>query len=127
MDRSFVRMSESISRAQAEAVVGESLNWILVETKEGDEVRAALNPRDLAAFLSETESEDDDVHLLEIPGQRMDVTYVEAEATANEAAQALLTSEADVCCIRRTTAPMIKPIIGIVTQSHLENYRTQSA
>lgn len=126
MDRSFVRLPESIDHAKALEVVGRNLNWILVESKDGTSVRAALNPADLAAFMEERGDSDEDVDLLELPGQRMDITYVDAQATANEVAQALARSEADVCCVQRTTAPMIKPIIGIVTQNHLENYRKQS-
>ncbi|MGK0259593.1 MAG: CIC family chloride channel protein, partial [Candidatus Azotimanducaceae bacterium] len=102
-------------------------HWILVDAPEGNGIRAALNPADLSAFLQERGAEEEVIDLLELPGQRMDVATVDDTATANEVASALSKSGAGVCCVTRTTAPMIKPVIGIVTQSHLDNYRNLSS
>lgn len=123
MDRSFTRLPESITQNQALEVVNNQIDWILVDTADGSGVHSALNPSDLAAFLQERGAEEEIIHLLELPGQRMDVTFVDVRATAYEVANALAKIGTGVCCVRRTSAPMIKPIVGIVTQSHIENYR----
>jgi len=36
-------------------------------------------------------------------------------------------TQSEACCVTRTTAPMIKPVIGVVTRRHIENYRNTSA
>ena len=122
MDRSFVRLPQTISNAEATDVLASKPAWILVENDEG-EVRSALNPTDLDAFMQDAGANEDEIHLLELPGQRMDVTSVDSQATALQVQQALHQADAQACCIRRVTAPMIRPIIGVVTQSHLDNYR----
>ena len=123
MDRSFIRLPTVISRERANEVVAAQTRWILVDRSDDDTVRAALNTADLAAFLDERGAEEEEIHLLELPGQRIDVTFADSQATALQVQKALSDSQAEACCIQRTTAPLIKPIVGIVTQSHIENYR----
>ena len=123
MDRSFARLPTVISRDRAVEVVAAQTRWILVDRSDDDTVRAALNTADLAAFLDERGAHEEEIHLLELPGQRIDVTFADSQATALEVQKALSDSQAEACCIQRTTAPLIKPIVGIVTQSHIENYR----
>ena len=57
------------------------------------------------------------------PGRRMDVTTIGAEATVMQLQQAMDRTQTEACCVTRTTAPMINPVVGIVTRSHIENYR----
>ena len=35
-------------------------------------------------------------------------------------------TQVEACCVTRTTAPMIRPVVGIVTQVHIDNYRNLS-
>ncbi|MEE4282833.1 MAG: chloride channel protein [Pseudomonadales bacterium] len=138
MDRSFVRLPSQISVSEAEETLAKKPHWIIVEDKDALPT-AVLNPSDLAAFveLRQTrESEqleliedqaDEKIRLLQIPGQRMDVTTIGAEATVMQLQELLDKTQSEACCVTRTTAPMIKPIIGVVTRSHIENYRNTSA
>ena len=123
MDRSFARVAPVISQAEAQALVASAPNWILVDNTEQSAVRAALNPSDLAAFLDDRGATEEEIYLLELPGQRLDVTSVDTQATLFEVQKALEDAQAEACCVHRTTAPLIKPVVGIVTRSHLENYR----
>ena len=123
MDRSFRRLPAVITAEQAREVVAAQPRWILVNNAEGDSVRAALNAADLGAFMQERGANEEEIHLLELPGQRQDVTFADSQATALQVQRALLDSQAEACCIQRHTAPLIKPIIGIVTRNHIENYR----
>ncbi|MDG2277198.1 MAG: chloride channel protein [Pseudomonadales bacterium] len=123
MDRSFVRLPSSIPLARAGEVIESGVRWILVENNENDNIRAALNSADLAAFVHERDTEEKEVHLLELPGERMDVTTIDALATAAQVQDALLAAHVEACVVTRTTAPLITPITGIVTRRHLDNYR----
>ncbi len=144
MDRSFARLPPLISMAQAEATLAKQPHWIVVEDEEANP-SAVLNPSDLAAYLEprqELEDEGDQeelkyedvdenihvshIHLLKIPGQRMDVTSIGAQATVMQLQQLLDKTQSEACCVTRTTAPMINPVIGVVTRRHIENYRNLS-
>lgn len=130
MDRSFVRLPEYIDHQRAIEVLAEKTNWILIDDTQG-KVCAALNPADLAAFIEadkDTAEEaggmnGENISLLQLPGQRMDVTSISSQATALQVQQALSKSQTEACCITRITAPMIAPVLGIVTQHHIDNYR----
>ena len=125
MDRSLIRLPSSISNERALEIVANPPAWIIVDKDDGD-IRAVLNPSDLAAFMQERGAEEEEIHLLELPGQRMDVCFVDVQATAMEAQAALEKSQAEACCVQRTSVPLIKPVVGIVTRQHLENYRNLS-
>ncbi len=128
MDRSFVRLPFSVSPDEARSALEEQPSWIVVDGEDSS-VQAVLNPADLAAFMEEgpeaTEA-DDTINLLKLPGQRMDVTSVNAQATVMQVQDALTRTGVEACCVTRTTAPMINPIVGVVTQSHIDNYRNVS-
>lgn len=125
MDRSFLRMDAQISLADAEEALRQQANWIVINDDDSG-ARALLNPSDLAAFLEDPENTDVQINLLQIPGQRMDVTTIGSQATVMQVQQALHKTQVEACCITRTTAPMIMPIVGIVTQVHIDNYRNLS-
>jgi CIC family chloride channel protein len=122
MDRSFVRLRPVIPGDEAREALAKQPNWILVDDDEG-QAKAVLNPSDLAAFLDERGADEAEIRLLHMPGQRMDVTSIGFQATALQVQEALSASQTEACCITRTTAPMIRPVVGIVTRSHIENYR----
>ena len=86
-----------------------------------------LNPADLNAFLTERDFDDDEeIRLLRIPGQRMDVSTIGSEATVMQVQQVFDKTGTEACCVTRTTAPMITPVVGVVTQRDIENYRNTS-
>jgi CIC family chloride channel protein len=126
MDRSFTRLPPSISVLQAKQTLAEQPNWILIEDEHG-QPNALLNPGDLAAFMEERggqlQDDEEEVGLLQLPGQRMDVSTIGAEATVMQLQQLLNQNGTEACCVTRTTAPLIKPVVGVVTQNHIENYR----
>ena len=123
MDRSFIRAAPKISAASAKELLEKKPNWIVVDG-EDSMLSAVLNPADLDAFLAEREFEDDeDIRLLRIPGQRMDVSTIGSEATVMQVQQLFDKTGSEACCVTRTTAPMITPVVGVVTQRDIENYR----
>ncbi|MEM7100834.1 MAG: chloride channel protein [Pseudomonadota bacterium] len=120
MDRDFVRLPEQVDQAQAQQALDAKPNWIVVG---GDQIKALLNPADLAVFLAERGAEEESINLMQLPGQRMDVTTISSQATVMQLQNALDKTGAEACCVTRTTAPMIAPVVGVVTQSHINNYR----
>lgn len=128
MDRSFVRLPEQITNAQAKALLEDPPDWILVDRTDGKpgDIRALLNPSDLSAFMQERGAQEAHIGLLELPGQRMDVTSIDAQATVLEAQQAMSDAQVEACCVHRLSAPMIRPVIGVLTQTHINTYRNRT-
>ena len=57
----------------------------------------------------------------------MDVSTINSEATVMQVQELLTKTQTEACCVTRTTAPMIHPVIGVVTRSDIENYRNTDA
>ena len=123
MNRAFVRLPETVEFAEAQAALDQNPSWIVIG---GTDIRALLNPADLNAFISERGEEGQQIDLMKMPGQRMDVTTIGAQATVMQVQSALTRSGMEACCVTRTTAPMIKPVIGVITQNDIDSYRNKT-
>jgi len=123
MNRSLSRLGERCSAGDARQALASGPRWIVVETEPG-EVRCVLNAMDLQAHLEEAEPDDDaEVHLLRIPGVRRDAGDIDYLATLEEAYAKLRSPEIEALCVRRTSAPMIASVRGVITQEDIDNYR----
>ena len=128
MDRDFQRTNARISPDTAKGILAAKPRWLVINDDEG-KITAVLNPSDLAAFVDgwdETPQEDFEINLLRIPGQRMDVATISAQATVMQVQELLNRTGTEACCVTRTTAPMIAPLVGVITQNDIENYRDKS-
>ncbi len=54
---------------------------------------------------------------------RKDIASVDARVTLLEAQAALKSSGAEAVCVRRTSAPLIAPVLGVVTKEQIDSYR----
>lgn len=152
MERSIARLPPEVDAESARKALARKPRWILVETEPG-EIRCVLHAPDLQAFLDDLParflpqviatamqdpSESDEqlvdevapepepaplISLLRLPGMRKDVTNVDARVTLLEAQAALNSSGAEAVCVRRTSAPLIAPILGVVTKEQIDSYR----
>jgi CIC family chloride channel protein len=123
MNRSFVRLSDVCSRAEAHEALKTRPRWIVVETEPG-RPRCILGAGDLKAYLEDPqESATQDVTLMGIPGMRRDVIDIDYLATIDEAQTALRSPEVEALCVRRISAPMIAPVRGVILQEDIDNYR----
>lgn len=132
MDRSFARLPAQVNIGLAKSTLAKQPKWIVIEDEQS-EPSAVMNPRDLAAFLDslssggeesdEQNSDDIQIKLLQIPGRRQDVTTIGAESTVMQLQDHFDKTQSEACCITKTSAPMINPVVGVVTRSHIENYR----
>ncbi|MBK8970745.1 MAG: chloride channel protein [Hahellaceae bacterium] len=125
MDRSFTRSRQRISYVEAADMLKQKPNWILIDGEHGP--KALLPAAELAKYLEQRDPTDEphtekDIDLIEIPAQRKDLAPLNIQATLEEALRELQRKRVSALYIERTSAPMIKPISGIVTREAIENY-----
>ena len=66
-----------------------------------------------------------EIELLNIPGQREDVVNVDIRATLQEALDSLNKQGVRGLCVRRTSMPLVAPIMGVMTREDINNYRSK--
>ncbi len=126
MNRDLARLPVRCEPAEALAAMADQPIWVVVETEPG-QVRCVLRGSDLRAYLESEPAVEETVDLLEVPGQRLDVANLDYRATLAEAQEVLNELGTEALCIRRTTAPMIDTVLGVVTQQDIDNYRNPGA
>ncbi|MGI9324538.1 MAG: chloride channel protein [Pseudomonadales bacterium] len=126
MDRGFVRLAIETDQQECLDALKGAPRWVLCQGDDG-EVKSLLDATDLQAFLempdTEGEAQAEVINLLKIPGMRRDIVDVDDRATLQQAQETLLESGAEALCVRRLSAPLIRPIIGVLTQTQINNYR----
>lgn len=140
MSDSFRRCRRHISAPEAMNLLSKQPQWIVVQDG-GD--RIVLRAADLARYLEETATPEtnnaehildtepradsttnrqDTIDLLSIPGLRKDAVMLDMRASLSEALHRLEDTGVETLLVCRTSAPMIKPIVGILTREDIENY-----
>ncbi|MCG8425854.1 MAG: chloride channel protein [Chromatiales bacterium] len=127
MSKLFARPERLISREQAEALLKQEPEWLLVQGEE--QPMALLRAVDLAGYLQAQNGEDEaleedpemQVDLMKIPGQRFEVAPIPLQATLQEALEALDQQSAEALFVERMTAPGIKRIYGVLTRDQVES------
>lgn len=125
MDRSFIRSTQKLTYEAASEMLKLKPNWILIDGDNGP--KALLPAAELAKYLEQRDPTDDaqkenGLDLIEIPAQRKDLAPLNIQATLEEALKELQRKRVSALFIERTSAPMIKPIVGIVTRDAIESY-----
>jgi CIC family chloride channel protein len=122
MSRDFARLDEVADVEEVSAALASKPRWIVVESARG-RLRCILNAADLRRFMGEAaEPRIGSIELLQVPGLRHDVTSIDFQATVHEALEKLKRTGAEALCVRRTTAPMIAPIVGVLTRGEVEDF-----
>jgi CIC family chloride channel protein len=139
MSRAVVRLPLRCSPEQAREALVHHPSWVAVEGERG-EIRCILKASDLDTYLQSSDgsgtgtekhvpSEDEttgpggEIRLLSIPGLRMDTASIDHKATLAEARARLQNSGVEALCVRRQRAPMIRSVVGVITQADIDNYR----
>ncbi|MCF6280971.1 MAG: chloride channel protein [Candidatus Polarisedimenticolaceae bacterium] len=117
MDRSFHRLDYIAEREKANKLLSQGPEWLLI-SKEGRPI-AVMPAVDLARHLQE--SEEPEIHLMDIPARRLQVTSIHLQATLQEALNKLNNSGAEAIYVEHCTAPTISHIYGILTHEHIES------
>ncbi|WP_455201745.1 chloride channel protein [Kaarinaea lacus] len=125
MTRSFLLTSNSLRRNDAQLLLQKEPEWLVVEK---DNVPVALMPSvELAQFI--TMNQQDEIDLLEIPGQRFDIVIIGIRDTLQLALEQMDKQHLDVLCvgqinIEHKTEPENRgyQIHGIVTRQMIETH-----
>ena len=128
MERRIARCMREIDFADARSMLSRDPRWIVVDSKNAP--MTVLAAADLERHLESLEPADDEdgtaletkIDLLEIPGLRKDVVLLQSQATLHEAMTRLKDTGREAVCVTRTAAPMITPIIGVLTREDIEKY-----
>ncbi|MFE8034553.1 chloride channel protein [Thiohalocapsa marina] len=118
MNTRFVRSGPRLSRGEAERLLADEPEWVIVER---DGVPGALMPgKAVASHLART-PEAEQLDLLEIPAERLELAPVHLQATLQEAMDRLQQQGAEALYVQRMTAPGIQRIYGVLTRERIES------
>jgi H+/Cl- antiporter ClcA len=122
MAKSFQRLERIVSREQAQAILAEKPEWLLIYSE--DEPVALMAAVDLARHIQdrdETEGGVEEIDMLKIPAQREQVGAVNLQATLQEALDLIESGAAEALYVERMTAPGIRHIYGVLTREQIES------
>ena len=118
MSRRVVVLSRLVTPADADRALAEQPLWILV--REGDRADMLLAAVDLVRARKELPDEDG-YDLIELPGERLQVTTVDMRATLQEAQDRLMQTGAEAVYVISQTVPGIPRVLGVLTPEDIEN------
>ena len=126
MERNIVRTPQVLSWQDCQDLLQNSPKWIVIEDEE--KPVAILPAAEFARYLEETEASPDftaetlTINLTMIPAHRLDVASLHLQATLEEALQRFNAEGVEALYVERTTAPMIRPIIGVITRENINSF-----
>ncbi|UZE95858.1 chloride channel protein [Alkalimarinus alittae] len=131
MERNIHRSNRLIDLEKAKEILVHEPKWIIIDKNK--KPISALPTADLARHIEENnqrfkEAEVDPsaekvmIDLLEIPAQRRDIAPLYYQATLQEAMDRFSESSAEALLVEKTSAPMIKTVLGIITRADIDSY-----
>ena len=122
MHRDFVRLPAIMEPGQARLALQQQLKWVVVEASDGAP-RCVLYASDLDIFMDQHHKDSQEpVDLMKLPGMRKDVDVIDIRATLQQALDQFRATGVEALCVTRTAAPLITPIVGIVTREDIDRY-----
>jgi H+/Cl- antiporter ClcA len=122
MRKEFAQADRVISREQAEEILSEVPEWLLIHEKPDPNI---LMPAvDLARHLYESNLEEGgltEIDLLKIPARRLQLAPIYLQASLQEARETMEKEGAEALYVRGMTAPGIQRIYGVLTRETIES------
>jgi H+/Cl- antiporter ClcA len=118
MNTSFARHDAVLSRDEAERLVRDGPEWIIVDA---DGAPAYLLPGIAVASALSLDERTKEIDLLAIPAERLELAPVHLQATLQEALDLLQSRGAEALYVQRMTAPGINRIYGVLTRGRIES------
>ena len=118
MNTRFARHEERLTREQAERLVGDGPEWVIVDKDGGP---AYLMPGIAVASALSLEPEAQEIDLLAIPGSRLELAPIHLQATLQEALDLMQTHGAEALYVQRMIVPGITHIYGVLTRERIES------
>lgn len=123
MTRNFIAHPPLLSFGQAEILLNEHPEWIVIE--DGGDERFILRPSDLAHHLQTMpadESRHETIDLLEIPGERWRLHPIHQRATLQEALMLIHEKNGFAVHVTQPHTATSSPVAGIITRDQIDNY-----
>ena len=121
METRFLRCPHQLTVHQLQQRLQQHPQWLVIDDQEKD--KYLLAAADVSAFLDNTElSQDDALQLRSIPGRQWQLKPIHQQASLYEAQQQLQQFKADALYVERQASPWLSPVIGVITQDHIDNY-----
>lgn len=124
MERKFIKSNKVISWEDAEALLRQGTNWIIIQN-DRDEAVSLLPAVDLVRFMEscviDGKEKPEQIKLLEIPAQRRDLAPIYYQATLEEALNRLENGPAQALYVERNSGGLTRTL-GVLTQSDIEKY-----
>jgi len=124
MERRFARVGEALEPGRAREILREGPSYLLID--RGEEGEVLMPAVELARYLETLvpDAAGKDIALMTIPGQRLQVETIALEASLQEAWTIFEEGGAEALVVRRTTAPGIRRVYGVLTPDTVErSYR----
>ena len=121
MTRSFIRAPNIMRRNEAQTLLQDEPEWLVIEKNNAPV--AVMPSVELAQYL--TMNQQDEIDLMEIPGQRFDYVVLGIRDTLQLALEYMDQHQSDVLCVSHKTADQANGgyhIHGIVTRQMIETY-----
>ncbi len=125
MNTDLITLPPSVDLQTAQWALERQPQWLLI--KIDNAARSALLPQDLQLFLDEhimpdTSRHQEAIDLERLPGARLDLAAIAAEATLHEALQLLETTGIEALCVCDTGPGQVIRHLGLITRSDIDNY-----
>ncbi|MFH1603956.1 MAG: chloride channel protein [Pseudomonadota bacterium] len=119
MSRAFRTAAPRLSTAQAEALLEETPQWIVIAANSGE---VLLPAADLARHLESSPAAE--VDLLDIPAHRRALVRIHAEATLQAGLDLLERAHAGALCVEESAGSHESEILGVLTREQIDaSYR----
>lgn len=121
MSRNFVTTERYLTVTQANALLTQKPDWILIKDEDNN---LLLSAADLSRALasSEVESTQDQLDLKSIPGERKNIAKVTWQATLDEAFDIIAREHVEALYVVRVPAPLVEHPVGIVLPTDIERF-----
>jgi len=129
MEKGVVQTDAIIERRQADRLLKNNPQWLLIINHENEQIRQRLlmPAVDLLKYLEaepshdQTENDNESVNLLDIPAKRLEAESIYVQATLEEALVKLDKHKLDTLYVERMNIPGIVHIYGVLTRSDIES------
>ncbi len=119
MNRNIHRSTNLVSYTQAEDLVAQNKEWIVIE----DEKPIAILPTtDLSNYLQDNETDkNNEIDLMDIPAKRLQVSCIDLRATVDLAREHFIEEGVEALCISSNIGPDIMRVYGILTKEKFKS------
>ena len=120
MNQSFVRSHHKTTTGQLEQLIVGRPEWVLVD--EIDREKLLVSAADLHSYIQSTTDKEQELNLIDVAARRYRLLPIQQQASLYEAQELLSSNKADALYVERQTSPLLSPVLGIITQSCIDNY-----